>query len=462
MIVNPEPSFTLGEIAEATGGIYDGENMQKIRRIVTDSREAEAGDLFFALPGERTDGEMYVGEVLAKGAFAVSTRQRTGVLLVRNVKEALLCLAGEYRRRLPALKCVIGVTGSAGKTTTKEFLAALLSQKYRVHATEKNYNNELGVPLTVLGAKKDTEVLIVEMGMNHEGEIAPLSEAVHPDMAIITNIGTAHIGNLGSREMIAEAKSEILSGMTGGPVLVPSEEPLLANLPNRKTVSLENPMADFFLMPMEIRAVGSVADFYHGERIVPGLALRAPGTHLLSALAFALSAAVLLGLSDHEIVSGISSIGEDKTRQSIYKIGRITIFDDAYNASFESVCAAIRTLGLFRGMKKSALIGDMLELGCMTEEYHKKVGRILVEEGFSSLYLYGVYAPFTAAGARETDGIPCDIFENTDPLSPEVTARQILAHSGEKEILLVKGSHALHLERVTQVMKEITEGKTHA
>lgn len=462
MIVNLELAFTVGEIASAVGGIYEGDPSEPILRVVTDSREATEGDLFFALVGERCDGETYVDEAVEKGAVAVSKRAGAGILLVRDVKEALLRLAKEYRHRLPSLTHVIGVTGSVGKTTTKEFLAALLSKKYRVHATEKNYNNELGVPLTVLSAPKETEVLIVEAGMNHAGEISPLSEAICPTLAIITGIGTAHIGNLGSREMIAAAKCEILAGMRGGPVLVPSEEPLLEKLPNRLSVSTENPMADFFLMPIQTDITGSVADFYHGERTIPALSLHAPGKHLLTALSFAVSASVLLGLSDGEIVGGVSSIRYDKIRQSVYKIGELTIFDDAYNASFESVTAAIETVDLFRGMKKCALIGDMLELGGKTEEYHRKVGEALFSHGFSSLYLYGVYAPFTAAGAREA-GFPADdIYENTDPLAPKITAEEILAHATEKEILLVKGSRGVHLERVIAAMKEITEGKTNA
>ena len=316
--------------------------------------------------------------------------------------------------------------------------------------------------MTVLAAPSDTEILILETGMNHRGEIAALSDAVRPDMALITNIGTAHIGNLGSREMIAEAKKEILVGMRGGPVLVPAEEPLLAGLPHRVTVSSADPCADFFLLPTETNAGGSRADFYHGSRTLRGLSLPMPGKHLLNALAFALSAAVLLGLSDSEIYGGISSITKDKVRQSCYKVGKLTVFDDAYNASPESMLAAIGTLDVFPFSKKSALIGDMLELGAKTEECHRALGEALVRHGFSDLYLFGVYAPFTAAGARALGKGRVRIFENTDPLAPEITAKEILAHGSEDEILLVKGSRGIRLERIIEVMKEITEGKTDA
>ena len=462
MIVKLESPMTVNEIAKAVDGIYDGNPEEKIFRVITDSREAKTGDLFFALGGEHSDGETYVDEAIAGGAIAVSVHARAGVLLVRDTKKALLHLAEEYRRHLSSLLYVIGVTGSVGKTTTKEFLRAILSKKYRVHATEKNYNNELGVPLTLLAAPKKTEVLIVEMGMNHAGEISLLSEAVRPDLSIITNIGTAHIGNLGSREMIAAAKREILVGMQGGVVLVPSDEELLAQIPNRMTVSLQDPTADFFLLPYRTDVTGSAADFYHKERVISDLVLNAPGRHLLSALSFAISAAVLLGLSDREIVSGVSSISDDKIRQSIYKIGNVAIFDDAYNASFESVMAAVETLDLFRGMKRCALIGDMLELGAKTEEYHRRVGATLFAHEFSFLYLHGVYAPFTALGAKDAGFAADRIFENTNVLAPEITAKAILARAEEKEILLVKGSRAVHLERILDAMKEITEGKTNA
>lgn len=461
MIVTPELPLSVKNIADAVAGVYGGDD-RPIFRIVTDSREAAAGDLFFALPGDGDGGEAYVAEAQKNGAIAVSKYRRDGVLLVRDVAEALLLLASEYRRRLPALKCVIGVTGSVGKTTTKEFIAAILSEKYRTHATAGNYNNGLGVPLTVLSAPAKTEVLIVEMGMNHKGEIAPLSACVHPNLAVITNIGTAHIGNLGSREMIAEAKKEILTGMNGGKVVVPAEEPLLADVPHRMTVSLRDPTADFFLMPKTMCADKSTADFFCGERKIGNLSVFAPGMPVLSALAFSVSVATLLGLSDTEIRRGISSIKSDRIRQSVYKIGKLTVFDDAYNASPESVSAAIRTLSLFREKEKSALIGDMLELGCRTEECHEAVGRLLADEGFSKLYLFGVYAQFVAAGARRSGKSTCVVYENTDPLSPVETARRILSHSGDGEILLVKGSRGAHLERILEIMKNITEGKTNA
>ena len=462
MTANPELSLTVGEIAKITGGITRTGGELPITRIVTDSKDAKRGDLFLALQGERTDGELYADEAIAKGAVALSRHVGDGRITVADVKDALLRLGGAYRLRLPNLRSVIAVTGSVGKTTTKEFLAAVLAKKYHVFATEKNHNNEIGVPMTVLAAPSDTEILILETGMNHRGEIAALSDAVRPDMALITNIGTAHIGNLGSREMIAEAKKEILVGMRGGPVLVPAEEPLLATLPHRVTVSSADPGADFFLLPTETNAGGSCADFYHGSRTLRGLSLPMPGRHLLNALAFALSAAVLLGLSDSEICDGISLITKDKVRQSCYKVGKLTIFDDAYNASPESMLAAIGTLDVFSFSKKSALIGDMLELGAKTEESHRALGEALVRHGFSDLYLFGVYAPFTAAGARALGKGRVRIFENTDPLAPEITAKEILAHGSEDEILLVKGSRGIRLERIIEVMKEITEGKTDA
>ena len=293
MTANPELSLTVGEIAKITGGIIRTGGDLPITRIVTDSKDVKRGDLFLALKGERTDGELYADEAIAKGAVALSRHIGDGRITVADVKDALLRLGGAYRLRLPNLRSVIAVTGSVGKTTTKEFLAAVLAKKYRVFATEKNHNNKIGVPMTVLAAPSDTEILILETGMNHRGEIAPLSDAVRPDMALITNIGTAHIGNLGSREMIAEAKKEILVGMRGGPVLVPAEEPLLATLPHRVTVSSADPDADFFLLPTETNAGGSRADFYHGSRTLRGLFLPMPGKHLLNALAFALSAAML-------------------------------------------------------------------------------------------------------------------------------------------------------------------------
>lgn len=456
-----EIPLTIKEIAAAIGAVYEGSD-RRIRGVTTDSREAERGDLFFALVGQHTNGECFVEDAAARGAVAVCVHAHADALLVADAEAALLSLAAFYRTRLPALRTVIAVTGSVGKTTTKEFSAAVLSQKYRVHATKDNYNNAIGVSLTVLSAPQRTEILIVEAGMNHLGELAPISEALRPDVAVITGIGTAHIGNLGSRAMIAEAKKEILRGMRGGTVLIPFGDTYLSDIEGALTVSAACAEADFFLMPIDTRLSGSHADLYFEDRRIPALFLPVGGAHHLTALAFALAAGACLGLSDAELRRGVSSITEDNTRQRVYKLANITILDDAYNASYESMRAAVEMLSLFPMRKKAALLGDMLELGTRTEELHTQLGSLLFFHGISPLFLFGVYAPFTARGAMlagaDTETILC----NTDLCAPKITAEQILTHAGEDTLLLVKGSHGAHIDRVLAAMKEMTEENKNA
>lgn len=461
MKVKLEIPLTLKEIGAAIGALYEGED-REIRGISTDSRETGAEDLFFALTGERDSGEAYVEKVLLRGGAAVCAHRHSGALLVADTEAALLRLAAHYRKKLTALRSVIAVTGSVGKTTTKEFLASLLAQKYRIHATRGNYNNALGVSLTLLSAPKDTEVLICEAGMNHLGELSPISEALSPDLAIITLIGTAHIGNLGSREMIAKAKREILVGMRGGTVLIPHGESYLSDIEGAKTVSTVCAEADFFLMPIETRLTGSVADLYAGEKRISSVTLPTAGAHLLTPLAFAMAAALTLGLSETEIRRGVSTITSDKTRQNIYKIGRLTILDDAYNASYESVRAAIEMLDLFPPKKKALLLGDMRELGSMTEELHREIGTLAAWHGISALFLFGVYAPYTARGALLCGFDPAAIFQNTDLSAPERTASDILRTATEETVLLVKGSRGVQMERILDAMKRMTEEEKNA
>ena len=197
--------------------------------ITTDSREACEGDLFFSLTSDKSSAEEHVKEARNKGAISVSSLSKEADFLVFDCQKTLLKLAIYYKAQLKSLKATIAITGSVGKTTTKEFCASFLSASYKVHKTYMNYNNLLGVSLSILSAASDTEIFILELGMNNLGEIRKLSDAIEPDYAVITNIGTAHIGNLGSRKLIAQAKLEIASGMTDEKIIVPYEEQLLSS-----------------------------------------------------------------------------------------------------------------------------------------------------------------------------------------------------------------------------------------
>ena len=443
----PEVPLAAEEVRRVLGDLPGGAP-RMFRAISTDSRLCHPGDLFFALTGERLSGEDFVAEAVGRGAVAVSARKQDGAILVRDVRAALLALAVYYKEQTSPAARTVAVTGSYGKTTTKEFLAAILSQYGKVAATEGNFNNDIGVPLTLFSMGRDRDFAVIEAGMNRLGELSAISWALRPDLAIITGIGTAHIGRLGSREMIARAKTEITDGMaeTVGKVLIPDGESLL-DIRGARTVSVRNRGADFSLVPTALSAEGSRADFLCDALSLPALSFSLSGIDALECLAFAIAAAVLLGCGADEIRAGVASL-RSPIRRIPEKVGSLLLLRDDYNASPESVLAAYAAADLRPEKPMSALLGDMEELGAMTEPLHRMIGAEAVRHSFHSLFLFGRFSPFIAAGALQA-GFPDErIFVNTDPLDPEKTARQIYANIGEDELLLCKASHALHLSRV--------------
>ena len=225
--------------------------------ITTNSKEVEKDSLFFALDGHKTSGDNFISEAKEKGAFVVSKNSPYADLIVDDIEYALLTIAGYYKSLLKDLKHTIAITGSVGKTTTKNLLSAMLNTCYKTHSTFENYNNYLGVAHTVLSAPKKTEVLIIEAGMNHKNELSKISKAITPSISIITNVGSAHIGNFNSRGEIAEAKLEICEGMSDGITIVPFEEKLLSNAKSKITYSLIDNRANSYLTPLEVTVSGS-------------------------------------------------------------------------------------------------------------------------------------------------------------------------------------------------------------
>ena len=239
--------MSLSDISFAVKGklLYDKNEI--ITHICTDSREVISKDLFIPLNGPQYNGEDFVDNVIAKNGYALSLYNPRATILVNNSLNSLMNLARFYNEILPYILYRVGITGSVGKTTSKEFLKKIMSVKYKVHANEENLNNEIGLPLTLLSAPKDTEIIIAEMGMNHTGEISRLSKCLSPNIGIITNIGTSHIGNLGSRKAISKAKLEMLDGMKSKTLLLPSNEPLLSEIEGAYYFSTKNSFSDFHL-----------------------------------------------------------------------------------------------------------------------------------------------------------------------------------------------------------------------
>lgn len=443
--------LTFDEISDAIFPIKVNVHSSKtVEYISTDSREVQYGDLFFALCGENFNGEDFVYEVARKGAYTVSAKFDSADFFVKDTLSALNSLACYYKKKLSVVK-VVAITGSVGKTTTKNLTLQLLSKKYKTHGTYKNYNNEIGVPLTVLSANKDTEILVIEAGMNHHGEIERISKCIEPDISVITKIGTAHIGNLGSKKNIAKAKMEIISGMKKPYVLIPLNEPYLSEYEFSKTVAVSDKKADFCFCVTQHRKNEIRFDFSSKLNNICDACIKTHSAHITECLPFALAICSSIGMSDDELYLAISELNFENDIKK-YKVGTLTLIDDSYNASLESVEMAFKTLCNLSENKKSAVLGDMLELGEETEALHKKVGYLAKSAGVSKLYLFGNNAKFIKIGAIENGMSEDSIFINEDTDSPEITADQIINNSSD-ETIIFKASRKLKLERIIEILK---------
>ena len=417
-----------------------------INFISTDSRECSPGDLFIALEGNGDSGERYVSEVVEKGCLALSVSSGTQIIHVNDTALALLEISKAYKMTISPGHTV-AVTGSVGKSTTVEFISTIIRQKYKVHSTIGNFNNHIGVPLTLLTMPKDTEILITELGMNHKGEISLLSSTVNPDIAVITSIGTSHIGNLGSRKEIAKAKLEILDGMTSKNLLLPISEDLLSGIESAIYVGRNSSLSTYSLSNAE-----NGYTFTSPSRRINGIRFFDSREHLLHNLTFAISVADMLGLSEKEISDGIGAITEANLRQRFIELKDFTIFDDSYNASLESISADLNYITSL-GRPCGAFIGDVLELGDDTEKIHEMIGFAAAKSGVDRLYLHGRYAKYIARGAIMSGMSNKSIFINTDTEDTLTSIEHIKNNHTPGEIILFKASHRLRFDKIADILK---------
>ena len=401
------------------------------------------------------DGEMFAKEAIGLGAYVISEQSQKNTLTVESTAKALMDFAGHMKGCLKKLKGTVAVTGSVGKTTTKEFIKCIVGETIITHATEGNYNNKLGVPMTLLKAKPDTELLVLELGMNSPGEIAELSKCVMPDIGVITCIGTSHIGRLGSREAIANAKLEILCGMSNGRLIIPYGEPLLEGVWDSFSFSLFDSPSDVIVT----RENGLVRVSIKDEE--PFSAAFAPlGKHNLHCLGAAVSASYLLGIDLNTIKSGISRISAVNTRQSVIRVGDFFVLDDSYNASLESMLAAFELLFEYEGYKsKSIVIGDILELGDKSERIYRKIGESILKYNFRAVFPVGECSTIISQTLID-GGYPQDnIHINPDAADLGVTAEQIINNRIVGELMLIKASHAIRFDALIGILKNSLEGK---
>ncbi|WP_316572739.1 UDP-N-acetylmuramoyl-tripeptide--D-alanyl-D-alanine ligase [Neobacillus sp. YIM B06451] len=454
---------TINEITKMISVLNDvspfGETL--VSGVCINTRIIKKGNLFIPFKGEKVDGHNFVASAIENGAAAAlwqkdvpNPPQGLPVLIVEDCLEALQELARSYRRQLGVK--VVGVTGSNGKTTTKDMAASLLSAKYKVQKTEGNYNNHLGLPLTILNLDVDTEVAVLEMGMSSRGEISFLTRLALPEAVIITNIGESHLLDLGSREGIAEAKLEILEGLKeGGIAVLNGDEPLLMDrVPgmgsgiNMQTFG-RSESNDMY--PVEITQSAHGNEFrvnLSGKRFY----LPVLGTHNIMNAMAAMLVARHFSVSFEEMAEGLKSVRLTQMRMELSEgQNGEKIINDAYNASPTSMSAAIELVANLGGYAKKILVlGDMLELGPLEKEYHHKIGEMLDPEKIDLVFTYGKLGSLIADGARKVLGQErVYAFEDKEKLSNEIKK-----HTNSQTLVLFKASRGMRLEEVVASLQK--------
>ena len=454
-------ALTLRQLLEAVNGTLLGEYDEldtTFVNVCTDSRSVTEGCLFLPLQGERFDGHGFINSALEAGAVGCLTaRDRDSYLpgkfyvKVRNTQRALRDLACYYKNLFPIP--YIAVTGSVGKTTTKDMVAAVLSNKFKVLKTEGNFNNDIGLPLTILRLDRSHEICVLEMGMDHAGEIDYLSEIVEPDVALITNIGDAHIENLGSREAIFHAKCEVFAHLKkdGLAVLCGDDEMLitLRDKLEQKTVFVGGSEGlDYVAYDLQsednhlncmIRTPGSQF----------GASIPALGNHMIYPTLMAVAVAEHFGMAPDQIVQGIRAFLPTKMRMNLIRCpGDIVILNDAYNANPQSMRAAAAVLGDAHDRRRVAVVGDMKELGPNSQLFHRAVGGYFAEAGIDRLIAIGDLARYMAEGAREA-GLDNAAYYPTMEKAQDALRREL--RSGVT--ILVKASRSMAFEKIVDFLQ---------
>ena len=448
--------YTVSDIAAVTGGTLHGDGAAEVTGVVIDSRKAVRGSLFAALPGERVDGHDYIGKAFDLGAAcALALRVPEGetrpVVVVPDVAAALETLTADYRSRLDIP--VIGVTGSVGKTTAKEMTAAVLSQRWPVLKTEKNFNNQLGVPLTLARIEPNHRAAVVEMGISHFGDMEPLAKMARPDVMLFTNIGRAHLEYLGDRSGVFREKTSVLQWMRDDALVIYNgDDDLLRTLDCRQRKLSFGLSPDCDVRAEDVRdygLAGSECTIVTRDRRFD-VRITAYGAHMVYAALEGAAVGVAFDLTDEEIRAGIADYVPVGGRAGIVQTGMLTVVNDCYNANPDSTAAALRSLSRTQGARKIAVLGDMGELGEDGALLHRETGRIAAEEKIDALFTCGKLAREIAAGAREAG---LGEVQHFDAL-PELLAA-LPGQFQPGDCVLVKASHAMAFENVISVLEKL-------
>lgn len=459
-------NLSLNNIAKAVGGELFGADTstgeKEAAGVVIDSRKAKKDYLFLAVKGERADGHDFIEDVFAKGALCVVSEKKLDTdkpyILVESSLQALKDIAAFYRESL-GIK-IVGITGSVGKTSTKEFIASVLSRKYRVLKTEGNFNNEIGVPLTLLNIRDDHEIAVVEMGISDFGEMHRLSYMVKPDICVMTNIGFCHLENLGSRDGILKAKSEIFDFAAADcHAVLNGDDDKLCTI---KAAGGRKPIfygmnKDFDVYAEKIKTNGvygteSTICFSRDsgktiEKINVNFSL--PGRHMVYNAMAAIAVGNLFGMDGEDVKCGIDNIKSVGGRLNIIETGRYTVIDDCYNANPVSVKSSLDVLDS-ADTRKVAILGDMFELGANEKALHYDVGTYLGEKSIDAAFFVGTLSENTYLGLKDSNkSVECYYYSTLEDL---LMFLDLMIKEGDT--ILVKASHSMHFEQIVEKLKK--------
>lgn len=453
-------NMTLKEIAVACGGIYYGDDesyYREVSGVVIDSRKIEKDCLFIAIRGNRVDGHMFIPQAIRDGAMCAVSEKRIEnasypYIMVTSCEQALKDIAEHYRKCLK-LK-VVGITGSVGKTSTKEMIASVLSQKYNVLKTAGNFNNEIGLPLTIFNIREEHEVAVLELGISNFGEMERLSRIARPDICIITNIGVAHLEHLKSREGILKAKTEIFKYMNpDGTIILNGDDDMLATVKPANGITPvffgTDPETDFYADHIQDCGLDGTDALFHTPAASFDAHISIPGAHMVHNALAGIAAGYALGMSDEEIRAGIEALVPLAGRNNLIKTEQFTIIDDCYNANPASMRASLDVLAK-ADTRTVAILGDMFELGPDEEQMHREVGCYAAELGTDLLICIGDLARCMAEGAASTESKTqiCH-FETKETFLEQ--AEDLLR---KNDTILVKASNGMKFPVIIEALKE--------
>lgn len=452
--------MTITEIAAAVEGkwLNPCEGAAPVTEISSDSRLVAEGCLFLPWVGEKFDGHSFIDSALDNGAAGClcarvpeTLRPDKFYIQVDDTRLALRRLASAYRDRfnIPFVQ----ITGSVGKTTTKEMIASVLGAKFSVLKTQGNFNNDIGAPLTLLGLSESHQAAVIETGMNHFGEIEYLGAMVRPDIAVISNVGDAHIEFLGSREGILKAKCEILEHLKPGGLAVLNGDDALLNTVKEGDFRIarcgQSEHCDARIEELLDHGVEGITCTVVTKKDRYALTIPVPGAHMAYAASIAVVVGEELGLSHEEIVRGVAAYEPTGSRMRVVRLpdSRI-ILDDCYNANPQSVAAALEVLAKTECEKKVAVLGDMGELGDLTEQAHYNMGALAAMLGIDLVVAIGPKAEKIADGAAQSGS------EVVHFMTKEEALQTLREELGSSTAMLVKASHAMHFEQIVELLKE--------